>query len=129
MVAQRPTVERWWGLYASGLVRGLSARAAWLYATLAWWGEHFSIPAPRITSGKRSRAAQARLFRRWEQGLSRFPVATPGTSKHETGEAFDLADNGFLHWYGAWALELGAVWGGNFRRSDPIHYESGGLTF
>jgi len=43
-----------------------------------------------ITSTFRSRSEQEALFRRFRLGLSRFPVAPPGSSTHELGIAVDL---------------------------------------
>lgn len=82
----------------------------------------------RITSGYRSRKVQWRLYRRWQMGLSPFPAAAPGTSKHELGLAFDaVADN---NPQSAVQRELGELWeswggrwGGRFR--DPVHFELG----
>jgi LAS superfamily LD-carboxypeptidase LdcB len=76
-----------------------------------------------VTSVLRSRAKQAKLYRAWKAGRSRFPAALPGTSKHERGLAFDLVispasyqrDVGLL--WESW----GGRWGGRF--DDPIHFE------
>lgn len=78
-----------------------------------------------LTSVKRSREAQARLYKRYLQGLSRFPAAPPGTSKHEVGRAFDVsASPEVLKLMGAAWKWLGGRWGGDFRKSDPIHFEA-----
>src|SRR6266852_8927098 len=82
---------------------------------------------PRVTSTKRSRAAQTRLFRRWQSGLSPFPAAPPGLSAHEYGYAFDmvvspmeaLADVGYT--WQSW----GGIWGGE---KDPVHFEYPGFV-
>jgi hypothetical protein len=45
---------------------------------------------PRVTSTIRGRTEQARLYRRFQAGLAKYPVAPPGTSAHEFGYAFDM---------------------------------------
>lgn len=82
---------------------------------------------PKITSTYRSYTEQARLYRRYQQGLQVLPVAAPGTSAHEFGYAFDmvvtpmdaLSDVGYT-----WE-QWGGVWGGEF--SDPVHFEYPGF--
>ena len=82
---------------------------------------------PRITSTRRTSAEQARLYRRYQQGLNPYPVAPPGTSAHEFGFAFDMmvtpADA--LPDVGAYWKANGGVWGGEF--NDPIHFEYPGF--
>lgn len=82
---------------------------------------------PRITSTRRSSAEQARLYRRYQQGLQQYPVAPPGTSAHEFGFAFDMvvADLRTLPDVGSYWKDLGGVWGGEF--NDPIHFEYPGF--
>lgn len=82
---------------------------------------------PRVTSTRRSTAEQARLYQRYINGLSEYPVAPPGTSAHEYGFAFDMVVA-----YADWLTQLGAlwqswggVWGGAF--TDPIHFEYPGF--
>lgn len=83
--------------------------------------------SPRVTSTRRSRAAQERLYRRYLSGLSPLPAAPPGTSAHEFGYAFDmvvtpweaLADVGYT--WQSW----GGVWGGE---RDPVHFEYPGFV-
>jgi hypothetical protein len=58
-----------------------------LEALAAQRGEHFTI-----TSGGRSYAEQQRL---WDaRGSNPYPVARPGTSRHETGRAADVTVGG-----------------------------------
>ena len=58
-----------------------------LEALAAQRGEHFTI-----TSGGRSFAEQQRL---WDaRGSNPYPVAQPGTSRHETGRAADVTIGG-----------------------------------
>jgi len=84
--------------------------------------------APRCTSARRSSADQARLYRDWKAGRSRFPAAPPGASLHEQGLAFDLALD-VAEPYRSWGLRAlgelweraGFTWGGRF--NDPIHFD------
>lgn len=46
-----------------------------------------------FTSGYRSPAKQMQLYRAWLAGKSPYPVARPGTSRHEQGLAVDVATN------------------------------------
>lgn len=83
---------------------------------------------PRVTSTRRTYAAQARLYRRFLAGLSPYPAAPPGTSSHEFGYAFDmvctplesLSDVGYT--WETW----GGIWGGNF--GDEVHFEFPGFV-
>lgn len=82
---------------------------------------------PRVTSTRRTRSSQERLYRRWQSGLSPLPAAPPGLSAHEYGYAFDmvvspysaLADVGYT--WQSW----GGVWGGD---RDPVHFEYPGFV-
>jgi hypothetical protein len=58
-----------------------------LEALAAQRGEHFTI-----TSGNRTYAEQERLWN--ARGSNPFPVARPGTSRHESGNAADVTING-----------------------------------
>lgn len=82
---------------------------------------------PRVTSTRRSHAAQERLYRRWISGLSPLPAAPPGTSAHEYGYAFDLVTSPFdaLSDVGYTWQSWGGVWGGN---RDPVHFEYPGFV-
>src|SRR5713226_6699652 len=81
---------------------------------------------PRITSTFRTRSEQGRLYRRFLAGAAGFPVAPPGFSAHEYGEAFDmvvspmeaLADVGYT-----WQ-----TWGGGWGPGDAVHFELPGAT-
>jgi len=81
---------------------------------------------PRVTSTLRSHAEQVRLYRRFLAGSGGFPVAPPGQSAHEYGQAFDmvvspmeaLADVGYT-----WQ-----TWGGGWNPGDAIHFELPGAT-
>ncbi len=82
---------------------------------------------PRVTSTLRSRAEQERLWRRYQQGLAPYPVAPPGTSAHEYGEAFDLVVSPFeaLADVGAFWQSMGGTWGA---QRDPVHFELPGAS-
>lgn len=80
---------------------------------------------PRVTSTRRSRTQQERLYRAYLRGETHYPVAPPGTSAHEFGWAFDMiADSAEdLH-------DLGTVWrqwGGVWSPSDEVHFEYPGF--
>lgn len=80
-------------------------------------------PAARVTSTRRSTAEQTRLYRRYLAGQSKFPVARPGTSKHEQGRAIDMvARPEVLRRLGEAWERAGGRWGGRF--NDPIHFEA-----
>jgi len=83
---------------------------------------------PRVTSTRRSSAEQARLYRRSQQGLQKYPVAPPGRSAHEYGEAFDLIVSPFdwIDSVGQLWEQWGGVWGGRF--GDEVHFELPGAS-
>jgi len=62
------------------------------------------------------------LYARFLRGANPFPVAPPGTSAHETGEAFDLLVTpvDYLPDLGALWISWGGQWGGN---RDPVHFQ------
>lgn len=77
-----------------------------------------------VTSARRSTSKQRQLYRRWQQGLSPYPVARPGTSTHELGIAFDLdvrPRDGLARLGRLWE-SWGGRWGGRF--NDPIHFDA-----
>src|SRR5260370_12147278 len=81
---------------------------------------------PRLTSTIRTRSEQRRLFNRFLAGQAGYPVAPPGFSAHEYGEAFDLvvapmealADAGDTRQQG----------GGGGNPADAVHFELPGAT-
>jgi hypothetical protein len=81
---------------------------------------------PRVTSTVRSYSEQRRLYNRFLAGQAGFPVAPPGYSAHEYGEAFDmvvspmeaLADVGYT-----WR-----DWGGGWNPADAVHFELPGAS-
>ena len=77
-----------------------------------------------VTSAFRSRSKQAKLYRAYLRGESRYPAQPPGKSMHEHGVAFDLhAPNpAILRALGAAWESIGGTWGGRF--GDPIHFDA-----
>lgn len=101
--------------------------ANWFVGVLAQVGLR-----PTITSVRRSRRTQEKLYNDYVSGRSRFPAARPGTSKHERGLAFDIFFPSFkglstaqlttaLEPVGRLWESMGGRWGGRFK--DPIHFE------
>ena len=79
-----------------------------------------------VTSARRDQAKQWQLYQNWIAGKSEIPAAYPGTSKHELGEAFDMAriginplEDNLLPWLGYWWKYYGGLWGG---AADPVHF-------
>jgi len=69
---------------------------------------------------KRSYSYQLKLWN--ERANNPYPVAPPGTSKHELGLAFDAtASDAVLRAAGATWESWGGRWGGRY--GDPIHFE------
>ena len=100
-----------------GLAPWLQPAAEYLvyYAGAQGWN-------PRVTSIYRSPALQARLWRAYLSGQSRFPAAPPGQSWHQYHRAFDLVTTPMSK-----LTELGALWhrmGGSWWPSDPIHFQA-----
>jgi len=76
-----------------------------------------------ITSVRRSRRSQVRLYRDYRKGRSKYPAAPPGHSMHERGRAFDIdASPNDLATLGAIWESWGGTWGKKF--NDPIHFEA-----
>lgn len=76
-----------------------------------------------ITSVKRSREEQAKLYAAYLAGRNPYPVAPPGRSAHEHGLAWDMdvraasgADGAPLA--GRWWKSIGGVWS----HTDRVHY-------
>ncbi len=105
-----------------GLIPELQGPAADLVAAAGQAGLQ-----PRVTSTVRTPTQQARLFRRWQAGLSPFPVAPPGTSAHEFGFAFDMVVTPFeaLADVGYTWQQWGGVWGSD---RDPVHFQYPGFV-
>jgi hypothetical protein len=81
-------------------------------------------PNAQITSTLRSYWDQLLLWSQFKAGLSRYPAAPPGQSKHEQGLAFDLysSNDQLLAALGSAWERYGGTWGGRF--GDPIHFET-----
>jgi len=101
---------------------GLVPWARWIYAV----GKNESGKLV-VTSALRSSAKQAKLRAAWERGQSKIPANRPGTSLHEFGLAFDMAQMGvdpfedpILPWLGYWWEYYGGKYGGP---GDPVHFQ------
>jgi len=71
-----------------------------------------------VTSVYRSPSEQLRLWN--TRHRNPYPVAPPGTSKHERRLAWDMVGPPeLLRWAGA----VWKSWGGRWFESDPIHFE------
>jgi len=76
-----------------------------------------------VTSARRSRAKQARLYRAWLRGESRIPALPPGRSLHERGLAWDMVGDDLPMLGRAWE-SLGGQWGGRSKLGyDPVHFQ------
>ncbi|HET8542498.1 MAG TPA: D-alanyl-D-alanine carboxypeptidase family protein [Anaeromyxobacter sp.] len=85
-------------------------------------------PRFTVTSARRSRTDQMRLYNDWLKGRSPFPALPPGRSQHERGWAVDIVRLGIdpssdelLAELGAAWRAAGGVWGGSV---DPVHFEA-----
>jgi len=81
----------------------------------------------RFTSTRRSRSEQVRLYRAYVSGRHPFPVAPPGASAHEYGEAFDylVSPAQYQEDVGLTWVSWGGEWGG---KSDAVHFELPGAS-
>ncbi len=81
----------------------------------------------RFTSTLRSRSEQERLYRAYVSGRHPFPVAAPGFSAHEYGEAFDyvVAPAEYQDAVGQTWVSWGGEWGG---AADVVHFELPGAS-
>lgn len=73
----------------------------------------------RITSGYRSYATQAKLYRDYMNGIAAYPANPPGQSKHEKGLALDVLSTN-VEALANLLTSVGLVWAGP---ADPIHFE------
>lgn len=107
--------------------RGLDPDVLPYFRQLVEWIQSVDNMA-RVTSGYRSSGEQARLYRRFQEGLMPGPVAPPGYSYHEYGRAIDIdADERVLAAAGRAWEEAGGRWGGTFKgagKYDPIHFQA-----
>jgi hypothetical protein len=81
----------------------------------------------RFTSTYRSRSEQERLYRAYISGRHAFPVAAPGSSAHEYGEAFDYLVTPYDYQtdVGETWVSWGGEWGG---KQDLVHFELPGAS-
>jgi hypothetical protein len=91
------------------------------------WG-HSTDSRLTVTSVRRTRAEQSRLYARYLAGESQgIPALPPGQSMHEKGRAFDLARPGVDPFSDELLARLGALWsswGGRWHPTDPVHFEA-----
>lgn len=76
------------------------------------------FPGLQVTSVYRSKTEQRRLWN--NRHNNPFPVAPPGRSLHEYGLAWDMVGPDHV------LAEAGRVWnswGGNWSKTDKIHFE------
>jgi hypothetical protein len=101
----------------SGLDPAVRPWAEWFVSALTRAGFN-----PRITSVRRSRAAQTKLYQDYLAGRNAYPVAKPGTSRHERGLAWDMVVDYPDYVGGIWGSIAPNVfkWGGP---TDPVHFE------
>lgn len=95
----------------AGLHPTVRAHAEWTVAVGRWYGLH-----PTVTSGFRSVARQAELYR--ARFSNPYPVAAPGASAHNHGLAWDsdVPDNEMPNWI---ALRRWAGWA--VPEGDAVH--------
>lgn len=107
-------------------LRTLDPRIAYWARYLHWIGSTHDGRLV-VTSARRDQTKQARLYERYVRGESLYPVARPGTSRHELGLAFDLARIGVDPYQDPLLYELGRLWtywGGRYGGAgDPVHFE------
>ncbi len=80
-----------------------------------------------VTSARRSRSGQARLWKAYIEGRSNLPALPPGESLHEEGLAFDLATPGTDPFEDDDLAAVGELWrteyGGTWSETDPVHFQ------
>jgi len=81
---------------------------------------------PRVTSTRRSRGLQKKLYDRFLRGESKYPALPPGLSAHEFGYAFDMivTPESALDDVGYTWVQAGGIWG----PGDAIHFEFPGFV-
>lgn len=83
------------------------------------WASLQGVPVT-VTSTKRSRAEQAKLYQKFKAGLSRFPANPPGTSAHEYGLAWDsVVPPEYVDWW----TSVREAYGWRVPEGDWIHAE------
>jgi hypothetical protein len=75
-----------------------------------------------ITSGKRSRTEQSRLYQDYISGRSKLPAAPPGRSSHEYGLGLDFeVVQGYKSPQQRQAMALLHQWGAELVAGDDVH--------
>ena len=121
-----PARARFTELEAYATSQGLSDDAAWAYAVLGWWSEHFVPVAPKILSGRRSPFHNRQLQERWDRGDRAGLTARPAdNSNHLRGEAWDIESGRALDIMAQLAPYVGVRWGGTFGKPDRNHFDLG----
>lgn len=85
-----------------------------------------------VSSARRSRADQYKLYERFRAGKSKIPAAPPGRSLHELGLAFDMHRLGIdpfsdplLNFLGEIWVSMGGLYGGSWGGGvDPVHFQA-----
>lgn len=85
-----------------------------------------------VSSARRSRADQYRLYQNFLAGRSKIPAAPPGRSLHEHGLAFDMHRLGIdpftdplLNFLGEIWTGMGGIYGGQWGGgADPVHFQA-----
>jgi LAS superfamily LD-carboxypeptidase LdcB len=77
----------------------------------------------QVTSTRRTRSQQRKLYREYVAGRRTLPAAPPGHSLHEAGLAFDavISPSAGQSLAGSAWERLGGKWGG---KSDPVHFQA-----
>ena len=79
-----------------------------------------------ITSARRTASEQLRLWQAAQRGENNgLPAMRPGTSDHEVGLAFDMANPGVDPLHDDALFVLGDAWkrwGGRWGPKDPVHF-------
>ncbi|MXZ01114.1 M15 family metallopeptidase [Candidatus Poribacteria bacterium] len=104
---------------------GLDPRFAVYVAAAQTWIQQNGGEAVRITSGYRSPARQLELQNRWDAGNRVGLVARPADrSWHMQGLAVDVDTRSpEFAFFRSLMLYWGNRWGGQFRSSDPVHFD------
>ena len=124
-MADLRTLEPWLYPYADYLLRV----GRW-YNEVYDWGRGGGPLV--VTSARRSRSDQYRLYQEYRIGNSKIPAAPPGQSLHEWGLAFDMARLGIdpftdplLNFLGEIWVDMGGTYGGAWGGgADPVHYQA-----
>lgn len=124
-MADLQTLQPWFVPYAD-----------YLYKTGRWYNQVYDWGRGGgplvVTSARRSRADQYKLWMKYQRGESQIPAAPPGGSLHEHGLAFDMARLGvdpfndvLLNFLGEIWVEMGGTYGGSWGGgADPVHFQA-----